>query len=668
MLSFVAFTSVAQTSGTEANGPPRHPSPSGRRRQPQLLVPPLSGHDLFSPPWRGGLKMDHVEPTSEPHSLATSVDQDGDEGGGAVAAPMANVHASAHLQGIPAAPTTVLGPHDFLSISSSRNAAGGSHVSSMRTPQNAVTGNRRLSIGLLQSSLVGGLGGTVTGLSLDESLPILMQSLNIGASTNLQASQLMLSQAASTLGGLLNPSTDRGRGSILRQQLAGAWTTEQPTPEQLAVSKSQGYQTVDGGGGGWGEFAPGLVPASFTDSIEGPSVFLRRARCGPSARFGHVAVVIPAPAPMADDPATHRDDHVVLVHGGRDSSAYLDDIWLYYPSTGKWRQIPRPEDSTVPWPSGRSGHTATMMPSGHILIYGGAVTHEVTSSELWELDPAAPFRWRLCDRGEPRRYHRQHPSGYPDPARPPMRPVNRKGHTAVCIEGVLYLYGGATQDCVPDPDVWSWDPRIRRWAPMPVPSGEHPWPRRYHCAEATVHGEMIIFGGQQVRLPPNGSLPTTASVGGPCLSDVHIFNPRHSYWRPFEVRGPIAPEPRMCATMLCRSDALVVFDGADLHHVMPNSHYELDLLHACWSRVPLPTIPKPHGANRGSVSMLGNTAVMFGGHTGTEFASSVVQLRLEPPRLRSLAARWLLTHNPQVLDALPIADRLSPNNPLALLT
>ena len=56
------------------------------------------------------------------------------------------------------------------------------------------------------------------------------------------------------------------------------------------------------------------------------------------------------------------------------------------------------------------------------------------------------------------------------------------------------------------------------------------------------------------------------------------------------------------------------------------------------------------GRNRG-LALVGNNVVLFGGHTGTEFSRSVTQVRLAAPTLRRLAARWLLTYHPAVLEA-----------------
>jgi hypothetical protein len=575
----------------------------------------------------------------------------------------------------------------------------------------------------------------------EESLSILMASLGAGAAalcTSQEAGMLL-----STLEGLANPGSPRS-GALFRQHVTGAWTTEVPTQDQqdaIAASLGSGptrFRCIADAGAGWGDYTREALRADT--SIEGPVPFLKRARNGPSPRFGHVAAVIEAPAGLsapstpyyAGTASSTSREEIMLVHGGRDSSDFLDDMWLYWPSCGRWRRVepavpPSPQfgDATPPpqplQPSGRSGHTATRMPNGRLVFYGGSVTHEMTTTELWELDPET-MTWTLVDAGNPFTpsmpaahhspyYQYNHAFAHASPHQQPtvphgygygvggspgaygtvgngalwqyngalgggycaaIRPVSRKGHTAVVIDGLLLVYGGATQDCRPDPFVWAWDHDTRCWSLLAPANGIGPCARRYHCAEVTPRGEMIVFGGQEVRHTPMPNGPqvlTTATVGGHCLNDVHLFNPRSRMWRRVDVRSATAPEPRMCHTSLLRGDTLAIFDGADLQHVMPNTHHQLDLTTGTWTRLPNCVIPKPHGANRGTTVLIGNSLTMFAGHTGTDFSSAVVSLRLYPPTLRSLAARWLLTHHPAVLDAVPITtDRFTPSRENSMMT
>ena len=88
-----------------------------------------------------------------------------------------------------------------------------------------------------------------------------------------------------------------------------------------------------------------------------------------TARYGHTATVLPSGQ--------------VLVVGGQDSSGLLDSAELYDPAMGTW-------SSTASLGTGRFIHTATLLGSGQVLVAGGAYSSNMNDTlatvELY--DPA----------------------------------------------------------------------------------------------------------------------------------------------------------------------------------------------------------------------------------------------------------------------------------------
>jgi len=478
--------------------------------------------------------------------------------------------------------------------------------------------------------------------------------------------------------------------TLLRQDVVATVCSAPSSPELAAQSGTLGASTNSFGHTGRESAATGGGARSRRGSRGGSTDavavamdrFLDNIKAGPSARFGHVACTV-----------VTRAGRRLFVHGGRNDDAYLSDAWLYDPRTGAWSEIKRPPPSTFqPWPSGRSAHTATALPNGKVLVYGGAISHEHTTTETWEFDVAAGT-WELVDEGEPCTLQRVgdtrpsphasavapvaalaadaqfqvhvHPEATEEPVAVPVatpslvraqddpaggvwRPMNRKGHTCVAMRGSVYMYGGATQDCIPDPNVWRWDVESREWH-VCFSANHPPRARRFHIAEAIDERRFVIASGQAVREVPPGVAATSVTVGAECLADVWIFDTLTHLWTAVATTGDV-PRPRMCATSLLRGHVLALFDGADLEAVLVDSRHQLDLVTGRWSKVPAAAVPQPHPTNRGTSTLVGNSVVLVGGHTGTDFSRGVTQVRVAPPTLRRLAARWLLTYHPGLLD------------------
>lgn len=155
----------------------------------------------------------------------------------------------------------------------------------------------------------------------------------------------------------------------------------------------------------------------------------------PNPRLASAELYDPATGKWANTGAltTARSSHTatlletgkVLVTGGlrgeemgQDKASLLAEAEIYDPATGKW-------SSTSPLPSARSGHTATLLDSGRVLVVGGSQDLR-TSGELYAsaavYDPATG-KWTTASGSGGR----------------------RSGHTATLLKsGKVLVVGGLT--------------------------------------------------------------------------------------------------------------------------------------------------------------------------------------------------------------------------------
>jgi uncharacterized repeat protein (TIGR01451 family) len=218
----------------------------------------------------------------------------------------------------------------------------------------------------------------------------------------------------------------------------------------------------------------------------------------------------------------------VLVTGGVNGPSHLSRIGsteLYDPATGTWTltgslQIPRYQ------------HTATLLPSGKVLVVGGTADHSLlASAELY--DPASGV-WSLTGSLITPRY----------------------GHTATLLPtGKVLVVGGAGEASGSLASAELYDPAAGTWSP----TGSTQQPHTGHTATLLQSGKVLLAGGWPVSAEvydpasgtwePTGSLSTQRSghtatllpsgevliVGGFSNSVVtastDIYDPEEGTWR-----------------------------------------------------------------------------------------------------------------------------------------
>jgi Galactose oxidase, central domain/Kelch motif len=188
--------------------------------------------------------------------------------------------------------------------------------------------------------------------------------------------------------------------------------------------------------------------------------------------------------------ATLLPSGMVLVAGGLDAQHHaLSSAELFDPRSGVW-------SSTAPMHGARFGHSATLLPSGKVLVTGGALGSKVLSSA--ELYDPRTGSWKV--------------SG-------PLHQA-RLDHTAVLLsDGTVLVAGGVG----PAPTIQSpltltsaerYDPHTGMWSA----AGHMHVPRVSHTATLLPSGDVLVTGGQD-----DHSIT---------LSSAELYDPRANRWTP----------------------------------------------------------------------------------------------------------------------------------------
>ncbi len=172
--------------------------------------------------------------------------------------------------------------------------------------------------------------------------------------------------------------------------------------------------------------------------------------------------------------------HVLMVGG------YCGGSCATY-STAEIFQLPSTWTTTVSMATTRHGHTATLLPSGQVLVAGGAQRWPVIVRNSCELfTEGSPNTWSLAaTMNQP-----------------------RVAHTATLLpNGKVLVVGGITGASATDPYSFGpttataeiYDPALNTWTPAASMST----PRNHHTATLLACGKLLIAGGQNDNGPLN---------------------------------------------------------------------------------------------------------------------------------------------------------------------
>jgi Kelch motif. len=238
--------------------------------------------------------------------------------------------------------------------------------------------------------------------------------------------------------------------------------------------------------------------------------------------------------PRSDHTATLLRDGKVLVAGGSTYVGSADPMAsaeLYDPRSGTWT-------ATGSMVTPRSGHTATLLPDGRVLVAGGSTDDgsavPVASAELY--DPGSGTWTATGSMGTP-----------------------RSGHTATLLnDGKVLVVGGAGVRIIND-SAEVYDPVTGIW----TAAGSMSTPRYTHAAALLPDGKVLVAGGADSPAPSVSSL----------LDSAELYDPGSGTW---STTGTMV-------TIYNNQAAAVLADGKVLAGGYPPELY--DPLAASWTAI-----------------------------------------------------------------------------------
>ena len=235
---------------------------------------------------------------------------------------------------------------------------------------------------------------------------------------------------------------------------------------------------------------------------------------------GRLTAATPLLAARASHSATVLPDGRVLIVGGFGGSgtegAPFRTSELYDPVTGAVTAGPE-------LAIGRSGHTATRLASGQVLIAGGWTGPNGQSNTAELYDPAGHRFIRLANLAAP-----------------------RAGSTATLLaDGRVLLVGGDGEADEPLATAEIYDPATRTFHP----TGSMAVPRRAHTSTLLSDGNVLVAGGSMGRYP-------SAVIH----QEAELFDPRTGRFRP---TGALAVGRHKHAAVALQDGRVLVVGGSD---------------------------------------------------------------------------------------------------------
>ncbi|HTN92465.1 MAG TPA: kelch repeat-containing protein, partial [Sorangium sp.] len=353
------------------------------------------------------------------------------------------------------------------------------------------------------------------------------------------------------------------------------------TPAQLMNAARQGHAAtllddgrvlVTGGAASIvGEGGAGLASAEIYDPVTGSWALTAPMRIG-----------------LSRHTATLLVDGRVLVAGGSaiggesERSGYLADAELYDPTAGSWVDAPA-------MAMGRSGHTATLLPGGGVLVTGGNQGGDA-NAEVYDPSGASPW----------------------SEAAPMMD--SRQWHTSTLLaDGRVLAAGGYGTGYMPIPSAEIFDPITRTWtaeAPMLAARYEH-------TATLLGDGQVLVAGGDGPEYVP--------------IASAEIFDPIARTWT--AAAPMITARDQHTATLLGDGRILVAGGGYGADYVPIASAEIFDPTTRTWTAAePMITARSQHTA-----TLLDDGRVLVAGGYGADYVP-IASAEIFDPTTRSWTA------------------------------
>lgn len=354
-------------------------------------------------------------------------------------------------------------------------------------------------------------------------------------------------------------------------------------------------------------------------------------------RRHHTATVLPSGAVLVVGGELGR--------AGNTTSATTPSAELYDATTNSWRAL-------APAASSRSGHTASLLPDGRVLIVGGfsvaadgAPAQAVATTEIY--DPATNS-WSSTG----------------------SLTLARSGHTATVLpDGRVLVVGGESRNAAGATDLTAsseiYDPATGTWsATGPLTTG-----RQGHTATLLANGQVLIAGGQ-TSLTRGGNVTfVSAGLAAAPSASAERFDPARNSWQP--IASLSSERVEHTATLLPNGQVLVVGGVGKAGDAPLASAERYDPAADRWIAVAAPTARAGHTATLlpdGSILVVGGkgsgnsylaTAELYVSRTGPVATPTATAVPTRTPTAVPAAAP---TNTPppaptQVATATPTAAR-----------
>lgn len=341
----------------------------------------------------------------------------------------------------------------------------------------------------------------------------------------------------------------------------------------LGVLVIAGEGTLEALGSRFDQVAPGTRGCASTTRTMASAEFYHQAS-------GQWSTVAPLPFPRSASGAVVLQSGIVLLTAGSESGQSISDVQLYNVSTHRWTP-------TGPLHTPRFGHTSTLLASGNVLVVGGnnlqSGAGQVQDSvecydpltghwqrKAWLPVDAMNHTATLLPTGEVlvvggysgmqnttlARAFLYDPTSRRWTERRPL-PAPRMQHTATLLaDGRVLICGGADEPFGPAQDLaFIYDPVLNSWdrTLMCVP-------RKDHSATRLATGEVLVVGASSLSQPEQAAT-------------AELYDPRSAQW---SLTAPLQPG-RFGHGACCLSTGQVLIAGGSraTPHPAPLANAEL---------------------------------------------------------------------------------------------